>query len=310
MGPWIRGIIRWGVSSNRCQRLLGRRVGVRTYLLGGAIDGSKTNGSIHDPKLELESSRFTFDLVPLSYESVDVVVGENWLLRHKAEMVCHEKVVKMPWSCNVRVGSNGNLLWEVSVLLGRKKGCIMDMLKFTVMPFGLTNAPVVFMELMSRSKEEYESHVKMIVESLKEEKMYVRFSQQLERAKKEAPRCEESNGNDPILGMPNEWMISYNNIDARSKDLEHAGKRESELLYVAKTEGNYSMAEYEEGYSYMRYGNDVNLGEVPNGQTKSPHSLAMLRTRMDDRFTSFVGRKLEESELNWIELLWVVEGLT
>ncbi|GJR65800.1 hypothetical protein Tco_0011865 [Tanacetum coccineum] len=56
-----------------------------------------------------------------SYESVDVVVGENWLLRHKAEMVCHEKVVKMPWCCKVRVGSNGNLLWEASVL-GRKKG--------------------------------------------------------------------------------------------------------------------------------------------------------------------------------------------
>ncbi|GJY62090.1 hypothetical protein Tco_0462747 [Tanacetum coccineum] len=74
----------------------GARVDVRTYLLGGAIDGSEANGIIRDPKLELESSRFTFDLVPLSYESVDVVVGENWLLRHKAEMVCHEKVVKMP----------------------------------------------------------------------------------------------------------------------------------------------------------------------------------------------------------------------
>ncbi|GJZ77971.1 hypothetical protein Tco_0642643 [Tanacetum coccineum] len=205
----------------------GARVGVRTYLLGGAIDGSEANGIIRDPKLELESSRFTFDLVPLSYESVDVVVGENWLLRHKAEMVCHEKVVKMPcvpkelvgftprrrigfrmelvqgatpicegscrltslerqevWndcrSCKVRVGSNGNLLWEASVLLGRKKGCVMDTLKFTAMPFGLTNAPAVFMELMSRSKEEYESHVKMIVESLKEEKMYVKFSNNVE----------------------------------------------------------------------------------------------------------------------------------
>ncbi|GJT11885.1 hypothetical protein Tco_0858927 [Tanacetum coccineum] len=107
--------------------------------------------------------------VPRSYESVDVVDEENWLLRHKAEMVCHEKVVKMPWSCKVRVGLNGNLLWEASVLLGRKKGgCVMDTLKFTAMPFGLTNAPAVFIELMSRSKEEYESHVKMIVESLKE----------------------------------------------------------------------------------------------------------------------------------------------
>ncbi|GKA73017.1 hypothetical protein Tco_0779233 [Tanacetum coccineum] len=64
----------------------GAKVGVRTYLLGGAIDGSEANGIIRNPKLELESSCFAFDLVPLSYESVDVVVGENWLLRHKAEM--------------------------------------------------------------------------------------------------------------------------------------------------------------------------------------------------------------------------------
>ncbi|GKF17005.1 hypothetical protein Tco_0061923, partial [Tanacetum coccineum] len=68
-------------------------VDVRTYLLGGAIDSSKANGIIRDPKLELESSRFTFDLVPL----------------------------RLRWSCKVRVGSNGNLLWEASVLLGRKK---------------------------------------------------------------------------------------------------------------------------------------------------------------------------------------------
>ncbi|GJR63196.1 hypothetical protein Tco_1505358 [Tanacetum coccineum] len=84
----------------------GARVDVRTYLLGGAIDGSEANGIIRDPKLELESSRFTFDLVPLSYESVDVVVGENWLLRHKAEMVCHEKVVKMP--CVMKIALKGN----------------------------------------------------------------------------------------------------------------------------------------------------------------------------------------------------------
>ncbi|GJS59961.1 hypothetical protein Tco_0654745 [Tanacetum coccineum] len=49
------------------------RVSVRMYLLGGAIDGSEANGIIRDPKMELESSRFTFDLVPLSYENVDVV---------------------------------------------------------------------------------------------------------------------------------------------------------------------------------------------------------------------------------------------
>ncbi|GJR47525.1 hypothetical protein Tco_1315628 [Tanacetum coccineum] len=72
--------------------MAGARVGVKTYLLGGAIDGSKANGIIPNPKLELENSCFTFDLVPLSHESVDVVIGENWLLRHKAGMMLYRGV--------------------------------------------------------------------------------------------------------------------------------------------------------------------------------------------------------------------------
>ncbi|GJR45135.1 hypothetical protein Tco_1313238 [Tanacetum coccineum] len=117
----------------------GSRVDGRSYLLSGAIDGSEANRIIRDSK-----------------------------------------------SCKVRVGSNGNLLWEASVLLGRKvheddvAKTVFRMrnghVEVTAMPFGLTNAPAVFMELMSRSKEEYESHVRMIVESLKDEKMYVKFS--------------------------------------------------------------------------------------------------------------------------------------
>ncbi|GJX22055.1 hypothetical protein Tco_0226500 [Tanacetum coccineum] len=213
-------------------------VDVRTYLLGGAIDGSEANGIIRDPKLELESSRFTFDLVPLSYESVDVVVGENWLLRHKAEMVCHEKVVKMPcvpkelvgftprrrigfrmelvqgatpicegscrltslerqevWndcrSCKVRVGSNGNLLWEASVLLGRKKGGV-------------------------RVAREDDRGVTEGREDVREV-----FQQRGSGAKRKLSRCGRNQmGNEPILALPegaDDFVVYY---DARSKDLE------------------------------------------------------------------------------------------
>nr|GEU42370.1 putative reverse transcriptase domain-containing protein [Tanacetum cinerariifolium] len=70
--------------------------------------------------------------------------------------------------------------------------------EFTVMPFGLTNAPVVFMDLMnrvckpyldkfiivfiddiliySRSEEEHEAHLKTILDLLKKEKLYAKFS--------------------------------------------------------------------------------------------------------------------------------------
>ncbi|GKC37786.1 putative reverse transcriptase domain-containing protein [Tanacetum coccineum] len=70
--------------------------------------------------------------------------------------------------------------------------------EFTVMPFGLTNVPAVFMDLMNRvckphldkfviafiddiliylkSKEEHEIHLKTILELLKKEKLYAKFS--------------------------------------------------------------------------------------------------------------------------------------
>ncbi|GJZ63076.1 putative reverse transcriptase domain-containing protein [Tanacetum coccineum] len=51
---------------------------------------------IRDCKLELGTSLFTIDLIPLGHGSFDVIVGMDWLSKHKAEIVCHEKVVRIP----------------------------------------------------------------------------------------------------------------------------------------------------------------------------------------------------------------------
>nr|GFC26877.1 retrotransposon protein [Tanacetum cinerariifolium] len=70
--------------------------------------------------------------------------------------------------------------------------------EFLVMPFGLTNAPAVFMDLMNRifheyldkfvivfiddiivfskSKEEHENHLRTILQTLRQEKLYAKFS--------------------------------------------------------------------------------------------------------------------------------------
>ncbi|GKE60646.1 retrotransposon protein, putative, ty3-gypsy subclass [Tanacetum coccineum] len=70
--------------------------------------------------------------------------------------------------------------------------------KFTVMRFGLTNAPAIFMDLMNRvckpyldkfvivliddsliyskSKEDHEVHLKLVLELLKKDKLYAKFS--------------------------------------------------------------------------------------------------------------------------------------
>ncbi|GJZ49752.1 putative reverse transcriptase domain-containing protein [Tanacetum coccineum] len=61
-------------------------------------DGKKVEVDriIRNCKLELGNSLFTIDLIPLGHGSFDVIVGMDWLSKHKAEIVCHEKVVRIP----------------------------------------------------------------------------------------------------------------------------------------------------------------------------------------------------------------------
>ncbi|GKF66367.1 putative reverse transcriptase domain-containing protein, partial [Tanacetum coccineum] len=61
-------------------------------------DGKKVEVDriIRDCKLELGNSLFIIDLIPLGYESFDVIVGMDWLSKNKAVIVCHVKVVEIP----------------------------------------------------------------------------------------------------------------------------------------------------------------------------------------------------------------------
>ncbi|GJR32304.1 putative reverse transcriptase domain-containing protein, partial [Tanacetum coccineum] len=46
--------------------------------------------------LEIEGHVFDIDLIPFGHGSFDVIIGMDWLSNHKAEIICHEKVVKIP----------------------------------------------------------------------------------------------------------------------------------------------------------------------------------------------------------------------
>ncbi|GJW70564.1 reverse transcriptase domain-containing protein [Tanacetum coccineum] len=62
------------------------------------VDGKKVEVDriICGCKLELGSSLFIIDLIPLGHSSFDVIVGMDWLSHNKAIIVCHEKVVEIP----------------------------------------------------------------------------------------------------------------------------------------------------------------------------------------------------------------------
>ncbi|GKD11699.1 putative reverse transcriptase domain-containing protein [Tanacetum coccineum] len=48
-------------------------------------------------KLEIEGHVFDINLIPFGSGSFDVIIGMDWLSDHKAEIVCYENVVRIPF---------------------------------------------------------------------------------------------------------------------------------------------------------------------------------------------------------------------
>nr|GFC76919.1 putative reverse transcriptase domain-containing protein [Tanacetum cinerariifolium] len=47
-------------------------------------------------RLEIEGHVCDIDLIPFGHGSFDVIIGMDWLSNHKAGIICHEKVVRIP----------------------------------------------------------------------------------------------------------------------------------------------------------------------------------------------------------------------
>ncbi|GKA99027.1 putative reverse transcriptase domain-containing protein [Tanacetum coccineum] len=119
-----------------------------------------------------------------------------------------------------------------------------DDYEFQVMPFGLTNTPAVFMDLMNRNKQEHEEHLKLILELLKKEELYAKFS----KCEFWIPKQKLSSAQ--ILAFPeeNEDFIVY--CDASIKGLgAMLMPREKVIAYASRQlkihEKNYTTHDFE-----------------------------------------------------------------
>nr|GEV47108.1 hypothetical protein [Tanacetum cinerariifolium] len=169
----------------------------------------KINKVIRGCKLEIDGHVFDINLIPFGSESFDVTIRLDWLSGHKDEIIFHEKVARIPLLDGKVLRVLGEKLKEkmrqlMSTKAKEKKQeeivIVRDFLEyfskidlrsryrqmrvhedgipktafrtryghfeFTVIPFGMTNAPV----------EEYEVYLGLVLELLKKEKLYAKFS--------------------------------------------------------------------------------------------------------------------------------------
>nr|XP_043616311.1 uncharacterized protein LOC122588258 [Erigeron canadensis] len=56
----------------------------------------KTNKIFKGCTLNLADHLFEIDLMPVELGSFDIIIGMDWLVKHHAEIVCYEKVVRIP----------------------------------------------------------------------------------------------------------------------------------------------------------------------------------------------------------------------
>nr|GEU95412.1 putative reverse transcriptase domain-containing protein [Tanacetum cinerariifolium] len=56
----------------------------------------ETDKVIKGCKLEIDGHMFDINLIPFESGGFDVIIGMDWLSDHRAEIICHEKVVRIP----------------------------------------------------------------------------------------------------------------------------------------------------------------------------------------------------------------------
>nr|GEX03291.1 hypothetical protein [Tanacetum cinerariifolium] len=56
----------------------------------------KIDKVIKSYKLEIKGHVFDIDLIPFGHGSFDVIISIDWLSNHKAKIICHKKVVRIP----------------------------------------------------------------------------------------------------------------------------------------------------------------------------------------------------------------------
>ncbi|GJT13180.1 hypothetical protein Tco_0860222 [Tanacetum coccineum] len=128
-------------------------------------------------------------LIPISHGSFDMIVGMDWLSKRKFVIVCHEKVVRIPLEGDEILRVHGERTQGVVKTLMNTKvdepklsdiSIVQDFIAVFLADLSMTTTMtnkfvIVFIDdilAYSKTKEEHEVYLKLVLESLRKEKLY------------------------------------------------------------------------------------------------------------------------------------------
>nr|GEU86702.1 putative reverse transcriptase domain-containing protein [Tanacetum cinerariifolium] len=136
----------------------------------------KVDRVIRDCKLELGNSLFTIDLIPLGHGSFDVIVGMDWLSKNKRQVEFRIDLI-------LGVTSIAKSPYHLAPSKMQEELQDKGFIRPSHLPWG---APMLFVKKKDGSfrmcidyremKEEHEVHLKFVLELLRKEKLYAKFS--------------------------------------------------------------------------------------------------------------------------------------
>nr|GEW97792.1 putative reverse transcriptase domain-containing protein [Tanacetum cinerariifolium] len=180
----------------------------RAYVLGGRDASPDSNVITADGKiigvntivrgctLNFMNHPFNIDLMLVPLGSLDVIIGMDWLTKYHGVIICDEKIVRVPFGREILIfqGNRDHQREEsrLSIISCTKaqeylaKGCDVFLAHITAKEAKdnsegkrLEDVPIVrdFPEIFTKTcREEHEEHLKQILELLKKDELYAKFS--------------------------------------------------------------------------------------------------------------------------------------